>query len=240
MWRFAMNKQLLSGVAIGVAVAGVIGALASLRSNDADAGKAALAQPLAAVSADGASGGSALPESAAVESDTVAANSTANSSTGAAVSSGSAGAGGERFAVVLASTPVTVSDKVAREDCKDVAVTKQKPIKDEDKIAGTAIGAVVGGVLGNQIGDGDGQKIATVAGAVVGGYAGRKVQGRIQDKATETVNERQCQTVYDTTERNDGYKVKYELDGTVRTVRMKTDPGVGTRIPASDKRLDNG
>ncbi len=45
------------------------------------------------------------------------------------------------------------------------------------------------------------------------------------------------QTVYDMTERNDGYSVKYELGGTVRTVRMKTDPGVGTRIPARDKRL---
>ncbi len=56
---------------------------------------------------------------------------------------------------------MVVNDKVAREECTDVQVTRQKPIKDEDKIAGTAIGAVVGGVLGNQIGDGDGKKIAT-------------------------------------------------------------------------------
>jgi uncharacterized protein YcfJ len=59
----------------------------------------------------------------------------------------------------------------------------------------------------------------------------------MQEKNTETVTEKQCQTVYDTTRRADGYSVKYELDGTVRTVRMTTDPGAGTRIPANDKRL---
>lgn len=241
-----MNKQLLSGIAIGVAVAGVIGAVASLRGNESDVATTA-AQPLATVIANEGPSGSATTAPVAAES-AVEAGAAAEPTTAAAlpaaattssVSQGSAGTN-ERFAVVLASSPVMVSDKVAREDCKDVAVTRQKPIKDEDKIAGAAIGAVVGGVIGNQVGDGDGRKIATVAGAVAGGLAGRKVQERIQDKATETVTEKQCQTVYDTTERTDGYRVKYELNGTVRTVQMKTDPGVGTRIPASDKRLDNG
>ena len=75
--------------------------------------------------------------------------------------------------------------------CYDVQVEKPKEVKDEHKIAGTAIGAVAGGLLGNQIGGGSRKKIATVAGAVGGGYAGRKVQENQQNK-TETVTERRC------------------------------------------------
>jgi uncharacterized protein YcfJ len=75
--------------------------------------------------------------------------------------------------------------------CYDVQVERPKEVKDEHKIAGTAIGAVAGGLLGNQVGGGSGKKIATVAGAVGGGYAGRKVQENQQNK-TETVTERRC------------------------------------------------
>jgi uncharacterized protein YcfJ len=218
-----MNKQLLTGVGIGIVVAGTIAAVASYRSSAPEAATAVSALPLVSNLAT-----SAAPAAEQAATTPVAASSTVSKS---------AKPPAERYAVVLASSPVVVTDKVAREQCKDVQVTRQKPIKDEDKVAGTAIGAVVGGVLGNQIGGGDGKKIATVAGAVAGGLAGRKVQERMQEKNTETVTERQCQTVYDTTRRTEGYRVKYELDGTVRTVQMKTDPGVGTRIPARDNRL---
>ncbi len=225
-----MNKQLWMGVGIGIAVATMIGAVASFRGNEVT-----VATP-AAMPADAAVDQmvSAEPDApaAAEQPDAVAPDAVEK----APVSTPSRSTD-ESFAVVLASSPVLASDKVAREECKDVQVTRQKPIKDEDKIAGTAIGAVVGGVIGNQIGGGDGKKIATVAGAVAGGYAGRKVQERIQDKNTELVTEKQCQTVYDTRERAAGFSVKYRLNGQVRTVNMKTDPGVGTRIPAGDKRL---
>lgn len=236
------NKQLVIGVGVGIAIAGMIGAVASFRSKETPAAKPEVVQSLASTT----EGGSTAASDVAASGTEAAANSggstvalPAAASEGAAASASAGGsASDERFAVVLASTPISVNEKVAREECKDVQVTRQKPVKDEDKIAGTAIGAVVGGVLGNQIGGGDGKKIATVAGAVAGGYAGRKIQGRIQENAKETVTEKQCRTVYDSKERSDGYRVKYELDGTVRTVRMKTDPGVGTRIPADDRRLD--
>lgn len=224
-----MNKQLVTGVGIGIVVAGTIAAVASFRGASPDAGRSAVSAPLVSGPDAAATSEMATPAAADQGAASPAAASAAVSKSGSAA--------GEEFAVVLASSPVVVTDKVAREVCKDVQVTRQKPIKDEDKIAGTAIGAVVGGVLGNQIGGGDGKKIATVAGAVAGGFAGRKVQERIQEKNTETVTEKQCQTVYDSTRRTDGYRVKYELDGTVRTVRMTTDPGVGTRIPARDSRL---
>ena len=78
---------------------------------------------------------------------------------------------------MLAVEPIKETIRTPREVCKDVAVTRQKPVQDEHRIAGTAVGAVVGGLLGNQIGGGTGKKIATVAGAVGGGYAGNQVQG---------------------------------------------------------------
>jgi uncharacterized protein YcfJ len=104
------------------------------------------------------------------------------------------------------------------------------PVKDEKRIAGTAIGAVIGGVLGNQIGDGDGQKLATAAGAVAGGYAGSKVQKGMQEGNTETIVVQGCETVYDNQKIPAGYQVTYLLDGKQGVVRMDHDPGKRIRV----------
>lgn len=139
---------------------------------------------------------------------------------------------GPEYAEVLAVQPVKETIKTPREVCKDVAVTRQKPVQDQHQIAGTAIGAVVGGLLGNQVGGGSGKKIATVAGAVGGGYAGNKVQENMQANDTYTTTETRCSTVTDTSEKVVGYDVKYQLDGKEGQVRMERDPGA--RIPVKD------
>ncbi|WP_425916379.1 glycine zipper 2TM domain-containing protein [Pseudomonas sp. GWSMS-1] len=140
-----------------------------------------------------------------------------------------------KYAEVLAVKPVNQTIKTPREVCKDVTVTRQAAVKDQHKIAGTAIGAVVGGLLGNQVGGGNGKKLATVAGAVGGGYAGNKVQGNMQENDTYTTTETRCNTVTDTSEKLVGYDVKYELDGKISQVRMANDPG--QRIPVRDGEL---
>jgi uncharacterized protein YcfJ len=142
---------------------------------------------------------------------------------------------GPEYADVLAVKPVKETIKTPRQVCQDVTVTRQKPVQDQHKIAGTAIGAVVGGLLGNQIGGGNGKKIATVAGAVGGGYAGNKVQGSMQASDTYTTTENRCSTVTDTSEKVVGYDVKYQLDGKEGRVRMENDPG--SRIPVEDGKL---
>ncbi len=139
------------------------------------------------------------------------------------------------FAEVIAVKPVKETIRTPREVCQDVAVTRQKPVQDQHKIAGTAIGAVVGGLLGNQVGSGSGKKIATVAGAVGGGYAGNKVQGSMQANDTYTTSERRCSTVTDTSEKLVGYDVKYQIDGKIGQVRMARDPG--PQIPLKDGQL---
>jgi len=138
-------------------------------------------------------------------------------------------------AKVLAVEPVKETIKTPREVCKDVAVTRQRPVQDSNRIAGTAIGAIAGGLLGNQIGGGTGKKIATVAGAVGGGYAGNQVQGRMQANDTYTTTETRCNTVNETSEKVVGYDVKYDLDGQVGQVRMERDPG--SQIPVRDGQL---
>lgn len=143
--------------------------------------------------------------------------------------------GGPEYAQVLAVKPVTETIKTPREECKEVTVTRQRPVKDQHQIAGTAIGAVVGGLLGNQVGGGTGKKIATVAGAVGGGYAGNKVQEGMQQRDTYTTTETRCKTVTDSSEKIVGYDVKYDLDGKVGQVRMERDPG--QQIPVRDGRL---
>jgi uncharacterized protein YcfJ len=137
-----------------------------------------------------------------------------------------------KFAEVLEVKPVTKTIKVPREECWDEQVTHTKPVKDENRVAGTAIGAVIGGVLGNQVGGGSGKKIATVAGAVGGGYAGNKVQENMQKNDTYTTTERRCQTAYDKQEKTVGYDVKYQIKDQVGSVRMDREPG--SRIPLDE------
>ena len=127
---------------------------------------------------------------------------------------------------------VIVGHRCNSEVCREVAVTRQKPVQDSNRIAGTAVGAVVGGLLGNQVGGGNGKKIATVVGAVGGGYAGNQVQGRMQANDTYTTTETRCNTVTDSHDKVVGYDVKYQLNGAVSTVRMDRDPG--SQIPLRD------
>lgn len=134
------------------------------------------------------------------------------------------------YADVVAVEPNIKTSQVAREVCRDEAVTQQVPVKDEKRIAGTAIGAVIGGVLGNQVGDGSGKKLATAAGAVAGGYAGSKTQNELQERNTETVTEQRCETVYDSQSSQEGYKVTYRLDGKESVVIMDRDPGKRIRV----------
>jgi uncharacterized protein YcfJ len=129
------------------------------------------------------------------------------------------------YADVVAVEPVLKSVSEPRQACREEVVEVQKPVKDKHRITGTVAGAVIGGVLGNQVGDGSGQDIATAGGAVAGGYAGNKIQEKIQEGNTEQQLQQVCETVYDTREVQDGYRVTYELDGEEHTILMDVDPG---------------
>ena len=139
------------------------------------------------------------------------------------------------FAEVVAAKEVKETVKTPREECEDVAVQHQAPVKDEHRIAGTVVGAVAGGLLGSAIGGGTGKKVATVAGAAAGGYAGNQVQKNLQEKDVQTTTERRCKTVYDTSVKHLGYDVTYRLDGRQDVVRMAFDPG--QQIPVKDGKL---
>ena len=139
------------------------------------------------------------------------------------------------YAEVLSVEPVVKVVSTPRQTCNDVVVTHRAPVKDPKRVTGAVVGAVLGGVVGNQIGDGDGQKLATVAGAAAGGYAGSKIQKRMQDGNTYQTTEQRCRTVYDTSEKPDGYDVRYKLGGEEGTVHLDHHPG--KRIPVKDGEL---
>lgn len=139
------------------------------------------------------------------------------------------------FAEVLAVEPVTETTKTPREVCNDVVVNERAPVKDPNRIAGTAIGAIAGGLLGNQVGGGDGRKLATVAGAAAGGYAGNQVQKNMQEKDTVSRTETRCKTVYESHAKTVGYDVRYRLGEEEGRVRMNHQPG--PRIPVKDGQL---
>nr|WP_218168810.1 MULTISPECIES: glycine zipper 2TM domain-containing protein [Pseudomonas] len=148
---------------------------------------------------------------------------------GGAVATYSLVKSGPEYAQVLAVQPVKTQIKTPREVCKDVTVTRQRPVQDQHQIAGTVVGALAGGLLGNQIGGGNGKKLATVAGAVGGGYAGNKVQEGMQNRDTYTTTQTRCNTVNDISDKVVGYDVRYNLDGKEGSVRMERDPG--SQIP---------
>ena len=145
---------------------------------------------------------------------------------------------GTAYAEVVEAKPLTKTIETPRQACHDEQVTREKPIKDEHKVAGTAIGAVIGGLLGNQVGGGNGKKLATVAGAAAGGYAGNRVQDKMQKADTETATESKCETVTDKSTVPAGYRVTYKLNGKTTVVHMSHDPG--SRIPLKDGKPDLG
>ena len=139
------------------------------------------------------------------------------------------------FAEVLAVEAVTETTKTPKEVCSDVVVNEQAPVKDPNRIAGTAIGAVAGGLVGSQIGGGSGKTLATVAGVAAGGYAGNQVQKNMQEKSTVQRTERRCKTVYESHTQTIGYDVRYRLGKEEGQVRMAQRPGA--RIPVKDGKL---
>lgn len=139
-------------------------------------------------------------------------------------------------AEVLNVEPMTRTVQVAREVCGDELVLHEAATNDPKRITGTVVGAVVGGVLGSQVGGGSGQKAATVAGAAAGGYAGSKVQKQMQEGKTVESIEQRCQTVYDSRQQADGFRVTYLLDGQEGIVRTDQEPG--RTIPVRNGQLD--
>jgi uncharacterized protein YcfJ len=164
-----------------------------------------------------------------------------------------------QFASVLSTQPITETIKTPRQECRDhtvkvprqechnVTVRHQRPVQDQNRVAGSVLGAVVGAALGNQIGDGNGKKAATVLGAAAGGYAGNQVQHNMQRGNTYTTTEQQCSTVhdsrveqkcntvYDLSEKIVGYDVTYKLGETQGKVQMSYNPG--DKIPVKDGLL---
>jgi uncharacterized protein YcfJ len=151
---------------------------------------------------------------------------------GAGAVAGYSGVFSPSGAPVLSATELTRTVKTPRQECHDEQVTRTKPVKDENRLIGTGLGAVVGGLLGNQVGGGTGKTLATVAGAAAGGYAGNRIQDKVQKGNTYTTTEQRCDTVYDRHEEPNGYEVVYELKGQKHTVHMDHDPG--RRLPLKD------
>jgi len=139
---------------------------------------------------------------------------------------------GPQYAQVVSATPIKESVKTPRQECRNVTVTHRKPVQDENRIAGSVLGAVAGGVIGHQFGGGRGKDIATVAGALGGGYAGNQIQGSMQENDTYTTTQQRCKTVYDKSEKMLGYDVTYKIGDQQGKIRMDKDPGA--QIP-----LDN-
>ncbi|CAI0794733.1 Uncharacterized protein conserved in bacteria [Serratia fonticola] len=84
---------------------------------------------------------------------------------------------GPQYAQVLAATPIKETIKTPRQECRNVTVTHRAPVQDENRIAGSVLGAVAGGVIGHQFGGGRGRDVATVVGALGGAMPVTRCRG---------------------------------------------------------------
>jgi uncharacterized protein YcfJ len=142
---------------------------------------------------------------------------------------------GAHSARVLSAKALTRTVKIPRQECHDETITHTKPVKDQNRLLGTGIGALVGGILGHQIGGGSGKTLATVAGAGAGGYAGNKIQQNTQRNDTYTTTEQRCATVYDLKEEPAGFDVVYVYQGHEHHLHTDLDPG--STLPVKDGKV---
>jgi uncharacterized protein YcfJ len=109
--------------------------------------------------------------------------------------------------------------------CAKTSRPEKAPVKDPNRIAGTAISAVAGGLVGSQIGGGGGRKLSTIAGAAADGYAGNQVQKNLQENNTARRTETRCRTVYESRSKTVGYDGRYRLGDDEGVVRTSRPPG---------------
>jgi outer membrane lipoprotein SlyB/predicted small lipoprotein YifL len=117
----------------------------------------------------------------------------------------------EQPAMQANATPRPYEQPVAqRPVCANCAVVVEVNVMEEEgkgSALGVIGGGVVGGLLGNQVGNGTGRDLATLAGAVGGAFAGNAIEK----------NAKKTKSYY--------IAVRME-DGTERTYRQPTDPGL--------------
>lgn len=140
------------------------------------------------------------------------------------------------YATVTSVEPITEQVQTPHQVCKDVVVTTQAEIKDENKLVGTLGGAAAGAALGNQVGGGSGKTIATAVGTVAGAMTGRKIQDNAQKNDVVTTTQRQCNTQYTTSSKTVGYNVTYDLGGTAVTAKTINKPQ-GNILPIVDGKV---
>jgi uncharacterized protein YcfJ len=227
-----MNKSLVLGLIVGVGATAGVGALASLALKDKP--ETLAVAPVATPAAEEAQPATSTEEMPTSTTVTPVVEEQAAAPSPAPLAEKFARAE-PKYARVVNVQPVSRTVSEPREVCQDMEVVKQAPVQDKHQVAGTVIGGVIGGVIGNQIGDGDGRQIAKIAGALGGAYAGNKVQERIQESRTVTTVEKKCETVNDSREVPDGYRVTYEWKGNTRTVHMNSDPG--SRLPVRNGQV---
>lgn len=136
------------------------------------------------------------------------------------------------YATVTSVEPITEQVQTPHQVCKDVVVTTQAEIKDENKLVGTLGGAAVG----NQVGGGSGKTIATAVGTVAGAMTGRKIQDNAQKNDVVTTTQRQCNTQYTTSSKTVGYNVTYDLGGTAVMAKTINKPQ-GNILPIVDGKV---
>lgn len=136
----------------------------------------------------------------------------------------------EDYARVVSVTPQVEQVNYPQQECR----TEYVPVQRESRsMGGSIIGGIAGGLLGNQVGDGSGRTVATAAGAIAGAIVGDRIDNSGQAGMVEQQAVRNCRTVDNWQQRNNGYAVTYDYRGHMSTVVLPYDPGQRMRVRVS-------
>lgn len=136
----------------------------------------------------------------------------------------------EDYARVVSVTPQIEQVNYPQQECRTEYVPVQR---DSRGMGGSIIGGIAGGILGNQVGGGNGRTVATAAGAIAGAIVGDRLENNGQGGTVEQQAVRNCRTVDNWQQRNNGYAVSYEYHGRMNTVILPYDPGQRLRVRVS-------
>ncbi|MGZ5181863.1 MAG: glycine zipper 2TM domain-containing protein [Ramlibacter sp.] len=207
--------------ALGIATAGLAGALVMHSADKQSAAPAAQASALPQVAPNDAPAAVAQLQPAAQPAQPpapVAQHAPAHAAKPAPHRAPAQPAPGQVAQAPQWSAPMETTRAAICASCGTVESVQAVQEKGEGSGLGVAGGAIAGGLLGHQVGGGKGKTALTVLGAVGGALAGNEVEKRV--RAT---------TVYDV-------QVRME-DGSVRTFRRNEPMTAGTRVQVEGNSL---
>jgi len=132
---------------------------------------------------------------------------------------------------VISSEPIYVIEQRPSRHCWTEYETVTSAPTREKSVGGAIIGGIAGGILGHQVGGGGGRNVATAVGAATGAVVGDRMDNSGADAPrTSSQPVERCETQYQETRVQSGYRVTYQFQNRTFTTTLPSDPGASVPL----------